>query len=145
MPETKTTIIPHLTCRNCHEAIEFYQKAFGATVQGVMDDKQGRVMHASILIDGNPIYLHDEMPEWNALGPQNLPTSPVTIHLQVPNVDEVFQKAADAGCEVKMPVEDQFWGDRYGTLKDPYGHSWSVATTVREVSREEIAAALESF
>ena len=133
-----TTVTPHLSCRNAAEAVEFYQKAFGAEPHMTLPTPDGRLMHAQMTIDGAPFFLVDEFPEFGGQSPQSLGGSPVTIHLAVPDCDAVFQRAVDAGCEVKMPLADMFWGDRYGIVEDPYGHKWSIATTQRQVSREEI-------
>jgi len=88
---------------------------------------------------------YDEMPEWGALGPKSLKGSPVTIHLYVDDVDAVVERAVKAGAKVTMPVADQFWGDRYGKLEDPFGHHWSVATHVRDVSMEEAQKAMREM
>jgi uncharacterized glyoxalase superfamily protein PhnB len=135
---TKPFLVPHLTCKNAIEAVEFYRKAFGAEVHGVFQTADGKVMHASLTIGDSMLYLVDEFPAYGGLGPKSIGGSPVALHLQVPDCDAVFQRALDAGCEMKMPLEDMFWGDRYGAVVDPFGHVWSIATTVREVSPEEL-------
>lgn len=139
---TTTTLTPHLCCRNAIEAVAFYQKAFGAEPVGVQQVPDGRVLHAALDIDGAVVYLVDVFPEHGGRSPLELGGSPVTLHLQVPDCDAVFGRAVEAGCRVIMPLEDMFWGDRYGMVADPYGHQWSVATTVRQVSPEEIADAV---
>jgi uncharacterized glyoxalase superfamily protein PhnB len=140
-----TAITPHLICAGAANAIEFYKKAFGAVEEARLPAPDGRIMHALIRIGGAPVMLVDEMPEWDALGPKALKGSPVTIHLYVEDVDAVVAKAVKAGAKVTMPVADQFWGDRYGKLEDPFGHHWSVATHVREVTPEEMAAAMKKM
>ena len=137
-----TQIIPHLTCRNAEEAYAFYQKAFGAEPVGLMKTPDGKVMHGSLKIDGCPVYLVEEFPEYGGKSPAMLGGSPVSIHMQVADCDAVFTKAVEAGCTVGMPLEDQFWGDRFGMLVDPFGHHWSVATTKRELSFEEAEKAM---
>jgi uncharacterized glyoxalase superfamily protein PhnB len=102
-------------------------------------------MHASVKIGDSQVMLVDEMPEWGALGPKSLKGSPVTIHLCVDDVDAVVARAVQAGAKVTMPVADQFWGDRYGKLEDPFGHHWSVATHVRDVSMEEAQKAMREM
>jgi len=102
-------------------------------------------MHAAVLIGDSTVMLVDEMPEWGALSPQSLKGSPVTIHLNVDDADAFVARAVKAGAKVTMPVEDQFWGDRYGKIEDPFGHSWSVAHPVREVSMEEAQKAMQSM
>jgi PhnB protein len=89
--------------------------------------------------------LVDEMPEWGALGPKSLKGSPVTVHLYVENADATIERAVKAGAKVTMPLADQFWGDRYGKLEDPFGHHWSVATHVRDVSTEEMQQAMKKM
>jgi uncharacterized glyoxalase superfamily protein PhnB len=100
-------------------------------------------MHACILISGASVFLFDEMPEWGALGPKSLNGSPVAIHLFVDDVDAVVAKAVAAGATVKMPVADQFWGDRYGKITDPFGHDWSIATHLKDMTEAELKAAMQ--
>lgn len=145
MSEATTTLIPYICCRNAPDAVAFYEKAFGAECLGIHKMPDGRVMHAAIKIDGVSIYICEEFPEHGALSPLGLGNSPVTLHLQVADCDAVFNRAVEAGCEIRMPLQDMFWGDRYGNLADPFGHKWSIATTIRQVSPEEMQKALESF
>jgi uncharacterized glyoxalase superfamily protein PhnB len=141
VPDDMHTVTPHLTCDGAAAAIEFYKQAFGA-VEGLrMPGPDGRLMHAMIRIGDSPVMLADEFPEWGGSGPKRLGGTPVTIHLQVPNADEVFQRALDAGAEVKMPIADMFWGDRYGIVTDPFGHAWSIATHIKDMTPEQMAAA----
>lgn len=144
-----TTIIPHLVCGNAAEAYTFYQKAFAAEPVGIINSPDGKVMHGSLKIDSAPFFIVDTFPGCEDQGgvksPLELGGSPVTIHLQVADCDAVFQRAVDAGCKVQMPLDDMFWGDRYGMVIDPYGHKWSIATTLREVSPEEIEKAMAAF
>ena len=144
-PEGMHSVTPHLICRGAAEAIEFYKKAFGAKEQARLPGPDGRIMHAAVLIGDSTVMLVDEMPEWGALSPQSLKGSPVTIHLNVDNADAFVERAVKAGAKVTMPVEDQFWGDRYGKIEDPFGHSWSVAHPVREVSMEEAQKAMQAM
>lgn len=137
-----TQVIPHLNCRDAHEAIDFYGRAFGATTMGVMDSPEGKVMHGAISIDGSSVFICDEYLEWGAQSPQSLGGSPVTIHLHVGDAEAVFARAVEAGCTVSMPLALQFWGDKYGVLKDPYGHAWSVGQTVEQKTPEEMQAAM---
>lgn len=110
---------------------------------GRMPGPEGKLMHAMIRIGDSPLMLVDEFPDWGAVGSKSLKGSPVTIHLYVENVDTAFQRAVDAGAKITMPLEDTFWGDHYGTLEDPFGHRWSLATHVRDVSPEEMQQAAE--
>ena len=139
------TITPHIVVRQAEEAAEFYVKALGAEIVCLIKTPTGQVMHGAISIDGAQVYLVEEFPDFGAKSPQLLGGSPVSMHVQCPDVDARFQRAVDAGCTVAMPVSDQFWGDRFGVVTDPYGHSWSFATTVREVSGEEIAQAVANL
>ena len=142
---TTTTLTPHLACRNASEAVEFYRRAFGAEPVALHRLPDGRVLHAALSIEGALFFLADEFPEHGGHSPLALGGSPVTLHLQVPDCDAVFGRAVAAGCEARMPPEDMFWGDRYGVLADPFGHQWSVATTLRQVSPEEMLQAVSAL
>ena len=141
IPDTMHTITPHLVCAGAAEAIEFYRQAFGAVEHGRIPGPDGKLMHAMIRIGDSPLMLVDEFPQWNSFGPKALKGTPVTIHLYVEDVDAVTAQAVAAGATVVMPVEDMFWGDRYGVVEDPFGHRWSVATHIRDASPEEIREA----
>ena len=143
IPQDMHVVTPHLVCAGAAEAIEFYKKAFGAKDEGRLAGPDGKLMHALIRIGGDAIMLVDEMPEWGALGPKALKGSPVTLHLYVEDVDAVVKRAVEAGAKVTMPVGDQFWGDRYGKLEDPFGHQWSVATHIRDVTPQEMEQAMK--
>jgi PhnB protein len=145
IPDGMHSVTPHLVCAGAAQAIEFYKKAFGATDEGRLPGPDGRIMHAQIRINGSVVMLVDEMPEMGAFGPKALKGSPVTIHLYVDDVDAVVERAVQAGARVTMPVADQFWGDRYGQLEDPFGHHWSVGTHQREVSMDEMQAAMRKM
>lgn len=142
IPSDMPAITPHLVCAGAAQAIDFYVRAFGAVDQGRLAGPDGKLMHAMIRIGDSPLMLVDEMPEWGTLGPLALKGSPVTIHLYVEDVDATVARAIAAGARVTMPVADMFWGDRYGQLEDPFGHHWSVATHIRDLTPEEIAAAM---
>lgn len=142
MLDTGTTLTPHLCCRNAQEAVEFYIQAFGAESRGQHSMPDGRLMHAELSIDGAVFYLVDEFPEQGGLSPHALGGTPVTLFLRVPDCESAFARAVQAGCEVRMPLEDMFWGERWGLLSDPYGHLWSISTPIREVSEQEIEQAL---
>ena len=145
IPQGMHSVTPHLICAGAAKAIEFYKQAFGAEESARLPGPDGRLMHAAIRIGDSQVMLVDEMPEWGALGPKSLKGSPVTIHLYVDDVDAVVARAVSAGAKVTMPVADQFWGDRYGKLEDPFGHHWSVATHVRDVSMEEAQKAMRAM
>jgi PhnB protein len=144
-PEGMHSVTPHLVCAGAAKAIDFYTAAFGAVEQARIPGPDGRLMHAAIRIGDSTVMLVDEMPEWGVLSPRALKGSPVTIHLYVDDADAFVARAAKAGAKVTMPVADQFWGDRYGKLEDPFGHSWSVAHRVREVSMEEAQKAMQAM
>ena len=145
VPDGYHTLTPYLIVRGGEKAIEFYKKAFGAVEELRLPTPDGKLMHAQIRIGGAPVLLVDEMPGWGVLGPKALKGSPVTIHLFVADVDAFVARAVKAGAEVTMPVADQFWGDRYGQIRDPFGHSWSVATHVRDLTPAEIGKAMKAM
>jgi PhnB protein len=139
VPQGFHTLTPHLVVRDADRAIEFYQKAFGAELQGgVARGPDGKVMHAQLRIGDSFLMLNDEMPEYGSLSPLSGGSSSVTIHIYTPNVDAAFDRATSAGAKVSMPLMDQFWGDRYGSVTDPFGHKWSLATHVKDLSPEEM-------
>lgn len=142
IPGGMHSVTPHLVCAGAADAIEFYKKAFNAKEEARLPGPDGKLMHAMIRIGDSPVMLVDENPEWKALGPKSLNGTPVTLHLYVEDVDAQVAQAVAAGATVVMPVADMFWGDRYGVLEDPFGHSWSLATHVREVSMEEAQEAM---
>jgi len=145
IPDGMHTVTPHLICAGASEAIEFYKKAFNATETSRMPGPNGRLMHAQIRIGDSPIMVVDEMPEHGALGPKSLNGSPVTIHLYVDDADAVAAQAIRVGAKSRMPVTDMFWGDRYGQIEDPFGHRWSIATHVRDVTPEDMHQAMKSM
>src|SRR3984957_6678612 len=145
IPEGMHTVTPHLICAGAGDAIDFYKKAFGATETSRMPGPGGKLIHASIRIGDSAVMLVDEMPEWGSLGPKALKGSSVVIHLYVDDVDAFTAKAVAAGAQITMPVNDMFWGDCYRQLEDPFGHRWSVATHVRDVSPVEMQEAMKNM
>jgi PhnB protein len=143
IPEGYHTLTPYMTVRDAARAIEFYKKAFGATERGVMKDPTGKVMHAELLIGDSIVMLADEYPDYGALSPETVGGSSMGLHIYVDNVDAAFDRAIKAGARVEMPVMDQFWGDRYGKLKDPFGHKWSIATHTKDLSADEMKRGME--
>jgi len=143
IPEDYHTLTPFLTVRNAERAIEFYKQAFGAQERGVAKGPDGKVMHAEVKIGDSVIMLSDEYPEFGALSPQSVGGSPMGLHIYIENVDAAFDRAVKAGAQVEMPVADQFWGDRYGKLKDPFGHKWSIATHVKDMSADEMKHSMD--
>lgn len=138
VPAGYHTVTPYLVIANAGKAIEFYKEAFGATESSRLASPDGKIMHAEITIGDSPVMLSDEFPDWNALSPLTIGGTPVSIMLYVEDVDSVVNRAVAAGATLLMPVEDQFWGDRMGTVADPFGHKWSVATHKENVAPEEI-------
>ena len=132
------TLTPHLTVRDADKALEFYKNALGAEILGVARMPDGRVIHAALRIGDSMLMLNEEMPEFGGLSPLSVGGTGVTIHIYTENVDEAFNRAVSAGAQVKMPLMDQFWGDRYGMVADPFGHKWSLATHVKDMSPEEM-------
>lgn len=144
--EVQPAVMPHLVVDDAAAAIDFYVKALDAVELGRVPGPDGKLIHAALHINGATVMLNDDFPEMSggkSMTPKALGGSPVTIHLVVTDVDKKFQRAVDAGATVVMPVEDQFWGDRYGVLQDPFGHQWSMGQPVREVSMEEIQEAMK--
>ena len=138
IPEGYHSVTPYLIINGAAEAIEFYQKAFGATELFRMPAPAGKIGHAEIKIGDSPIMLADEFPEMGYKSPQSLGGSPVSIMIYVEDVDAVFNQAIAAGGKEQRPVKDQFYGDRSGTLEDPFGHVWHVATHKEDVTPEEM-------
>jgi PhnB protein len=145
VPEGMHTVTPHLVCAGVAEALEFYKKAFNAVETTRLTGANGKIVHAAMKVAGSTVMLADEAPDWGALSPRTLKGSPVTIHVYVEDVDAFAKRAAAAGAKITMPPENMFWGDRYGKLEDPFGHQWSIATHVRDVSPQEIAAAMKNM
>ena len=147
--EVQPAVSPMLTVSDGAAAIDFYVKAFDAEELGRVPAPDGkRLFHAALRINGTMVMLNDDFPEMNdgkSVTPEALGGSPVTIHLTVADVDAKFQKAIDAGAPVVMPLDDMFWGDRYGELRDPFGHMWSLGQPMREVSQEEIDNAVKQM
>lgn len=139
IPEGYNTVTPYLIVNDAAKAIEFYTQAFGATELFRMDAPGGKVGHAEIKIGNSPIMLADEFPEMGYVGPQSLGGTPVSIMIYVEDVDAITSQAIAAGAQVLKPVADQFYGDRSGSVADPFGHQWHIATHKEDVSHEEVA------
>ena len=135
-----TGLTPHLTVKGGREAVEFYKKAFGAKVRTIMPAKDGkRLMHAHLNVNGASLMLADDFPEYRDNKAAASPAG-VTLHLQVKNADKVWEKAVAAGAKVTMPLADMFWGDRYGQLLDPFGHTWSIGAQLKGAARKAALA-----
>jgi PhnB protein len=137
IPDGYHSVTPYLIIKGAADAIEFYKKAFGATELFRMDH-QGKVGHAEIKIGDSPIMLADEYPEMGYKSPKTLGGTPVSIMIYVEDVDTVYNQAIKSGGVEQKPLQDQFYGDRSGTLTDPFGHVWTVATHKEDVTPEEI-------
>jgi uncharacterized glyoxalase superfamily protein PhnB len=132
-----------MTVRDAVRAIDFYKHAFGAQERGVMKGPDGKVMHAELKIGDSVIMLADEFPEFGAVAPESGASTSMGLHIYVTDVDDAFDRAVKAGAKVEMPVSDQFWGDRYGKLRDPFGHKWSIATHVKDMSTDEMKQSMD--
>ncbi|HEV2613310.1 MAG TPA: VOC family protein [Gammaproteobacteria bacterium] len=139
IPEGYTSITPYIIVKNASDAIEFYKKAFDAKELHRMAGEDGKIMHAEIQIGNARLMLADEFPEMKCFGPKTSGETPVLICLYVNDVDHTFDAAVKAGATVVRPLKDQFYGDRIGWITCPFGHSWSIATRVEDLSHEEIA------
>jgi PhnB protein len=138
IPKGYHSLTPYMTVRDATRAIEFYKQAFGATERGVMKGPDGKIMHAELVIGDSIVMLADEFPEFGSLSPQSTGGAGMGLHIYVEDVDSAFERAVKAGANVEMPVSDMFWGDRYGKLRDPFGHKWSIATHTADLSAEEM-------
>ncbi len=146
IPEGYHTITPYITVKDANRAIEFYKKAFGAEEIMRMSRPDGRgIMHAELKIGDSRLFLSDEAPDCANRSPESLGGTSGGICLYVKDVDTVFERAKSAGAEVRMPLADMFWGDRFGTLVDPFGHEWSLATHIEDVTPEEMRERAEAF
>jgi PhnB protein len=138
IPDGYHSVTPYLIIKGAADAIEFYKKAFGATELFRMTQPDGKIAHAEMKIGDSPIMLSDEHPEMGYVGPTTVGGSPVSLMIYVDDVDTIFKQAITAGGEELKPLQDQFYGDRSGSLKDPFGHIWHVATHIEDVSPEEM-------
>ena len=145
IPEGRHTATPHLIVKGAARALDFYARAFGATELGRCGMPGGAIGHAEIRIGDSLIMLADEYPELGYLGPQARGGSSVVIHLYVEHVDAAFARALAAGATVVRPLADQFYGDRSGTLTDPFGHLWTLATHIEDVAPEELERRMQAL
>ena len=132
------SITPSLTVKNAPEAIEWYKRALGAQEISRAPGPDGAIWHAELLIGDSRIMVNDEFPQWGQLGPQSIGGTAVNLHLYVADADAVFNAAVAAGATVTMPLDNAFWGDRYGKFLDPYGHDWALATRLENLTAQEM-------
>lgn len=145
IPDGYHTVTPYLIIKDAVKALDFYRRAFGAKELFRMTDPNGRIGHAEIQIGDSRIMLADEMPQMSYRSPQSLGGTPVSILLYVNDVDSQFATAVTAGASVTQPVRDQFYGDRSGTLTDPFGHVWTIATHKEDVPHDELTRRIEAM
>lgn len=138
IPEGYHSVTPYLSIKGAAKAIDYYKQVFGATELFRMAAPDGKIGHAEIKIGNSPIMLADEFPEMEFVSPQTLGGSPIGLMIYVDDVDTMFNQAISAGATEVKPLQDQFYGDRSGTIKDPFGHVWTVATHVEDVAPEEL-------
>ena len=139
VPDGFHRVTPHLVVRDAPKMIEFYKKAFGAIELNRAPGPDGKtILHAAIKIGDSIVFLNDEFPDFGALSPLATKSTSVTIHLYVEDADKQFQQALAAGAEVVMPIADQFWGDRYGIVKDPSGHQWSIGSHTEDLTPQQM-------
>ena len=139
IPDGYHTVTPYLAVDDAAEAIEYYKKAFGAKERVRMDAPGGKIGHAELEIGDSFVMLSDPFPQASTRPPSELDGTSASVFLYVEDVDAVVKKAVDAGASVTMEVADQFWGDRFGSIRDPFGHVWSIATHVEDIPPEEMA------
>jgi uncharacterized glyoxalase superfamily protein PhnB len=144
IPDGFHTITPHIVVKGAAKAIDFYKAAFGAEELGRHGMPDGTIMHALLKIGDSMLMLNDEFPQMGAKGPQTLGGTATTLNLYVQDADKAFQRAVNAGATVKMPIADMFWGDRYGMVSDPFGHSWSIATHKQDLTPQQIMEAAKT-
>ncbi|HEU4629732.1 MAG TPA: VOC family protein [Gemmatimonadaceae bacterium] len=139
------TITPGLIVRDAARAIDFYTRAFGAEEVTRMSGPDGGILHAEIRIGDSIVMLGEENEQWGTRSPLSTNGNPGSLHIYVDDVDAAFARALGAGATVKQPLEDAFWGDRYGKVRDPFGHEWGLATRIRDMTPEEMQAAGEAW
>ncbi|HBA88559.1 MAG TPA: glyoxalase [Geobacter sp.] len=139
IPEGFRSVTPMFMFKDCRKAIDFYKNAFGAQERYAMPGPDGKgVMHAEVLVGDSIIMMGDENPQENCKSAESMGGSPISFYLYVENVDAAFRRAVEAGATVQMEVQEMFWGDRAGSLQDPFGYNWMLATHTRDLSPEEI-------
>lgn len=146
VPDGFHTVTPSLTVRDAKTALEFYKKALGADVIKTQADPSGqKILHAELKVGDSIIFINDEFPEMGCFSPLSLNGTTCYLHIYVENADELFKRAVSAGAEIRMPMQDMFWGDRFGKLADPYGHEWGIGQHLEDLTGEEITKRQKEF
>jgi len=139
IPEGFHSVTPMFMFKDCRKAIDFYKAAFGAQERYAMPGPDGKgIMHAEVLVGDSIVMMGDENPQQNCKSAESMGGSPISFYLYVENVDAAFRRAVEAGAKVQMDVQDMFWGDRAGSVQDPFGYNWMLATHTKDLSSEEI-------
>jgi PhnB protein len=145
IPDCLHSLTPNLVCRNAAQAIEYYKAVFGATVHVRMPGPEGKIMHAELQIGDSRFFVNDSTSKSVPDGPEPGASNPMYLHLYVEDVDTIFNRAMEGGARVDMPLQDMFWGDRYGKLTDPFGQQWGIATHKEDVAPEEMKRRQEAL
>ena len=145
VPSGYHSVTPSIIVRDAAKAIDFYKRAFGAEEVTRMPGPDGKIMHAEIRIGDSIVMLGEENEQWGTRSPMSTNGLPGSLHIYVADADAAFERAVRAGAKVRMPLEDVFWGDRYGKITDPFGHEWGIATRVKEMTHEEMRRAGEAW
>ena len=139
IPDGIHTITPHIVVREAGRAAEWYKQAFGAEERGHIPVPGGKFMQIELWFGDSAVMLADEFPDAGVLSPQTIGGNPVVLHFSTENVDALWKRATEAGAEIVQPLQEQFWGDRYGQIRDPFGYRWGLAQHIRDVPAEEVA------
>jgi uncharacterized glyoxalase superfamily protein PhnB len=145
VPDGLHTMTPNLVCPNAVRAIEFYKSAFGATELRRAPGPNGEILHAELQIGDSKFFINDSMSKKPVPSPGDGVSNPMYIHLYVPDADKIFNRAVAGGSRVDMPLQDMFWGDRYGKITDPFGQQWGIATHIEDVAPEEMKRRQDAF
>ena len=145
IPDNYHSLTPNLVCRNAAQAIDFYKAVFGATELMRMPGPGGKIMHAELQIGDSRFFVNDSMGKSIPTGPEPGTSNPMYLHLYVEDVDTIYNRAIKGGARVDMPLQDMFWGDRYGKLTDPFGQQWGIATHKEDVAPEEMKRRQDAF
>lgn len=145
VPEGYQSVIPYLAVDDATKAIEFYKRALGATERSRMEGPDGTIAHCELQIGDSVVMLADPFPQFATKPPKEIGGTTIGLFMYVDDVDEAIQTAADAGATITMPAADQFWGDRFGQVQDPFGHQWQIATHIEDLTPEELGRRSQEF